>query len=73
MGASLPERAVALEFGWPRDWLPWMNGLIDSAGPLHLVELDTYYIDRHAVTNQRYEVFLPAREIKARLAERPAL
>ena len=60
MGASLPERDVALGFGWPQDWLFRMADLIESAGPSHQVVLDTYNIDRHEVTNEQYEAFLDA-------------
>ena len=58
MGASLTEQTVALGFGWSQDWLPRIADLIESAGPPHLVALDTYYIDRHEVTNGQYEAFL---------------
>ena len=60
MGASVQERVVALQFGWSQDWLLRMAGLIESAGPTHQVALDTYYIDRHEVTNEQYEEFLVA-------------
>ena len=60
MGASMPEQAVALGFGWPQDWLLLMAGLIESAGPPHQVLLDTYHIDRHEVTNEQYRAFLNA-------------
>ncbi len=60
MGASVPERLMALQFGWSQDWLLRMAGLIESAGPTHQVVLDAYRIDRHEVTNEQYEAFLDA-------------
>ena len=60
MGASLSERDEVLEFGWPQDWLLRMADLVESAGPPHQVVLDTYYIDKHEVTNEQYQEFLVA-------------
>ena len=60
MGASLPQRIAALEFGWPEELRPHMAGLIQSAGPSRQVVLDAYYIDKVEVTNEQYRVFLDA-------------
>lgn len=60
MGATVEQRGAVLEFGFSPDWVRRMEPLLDSAGPLHQVFLDPFYIDKHEVTNRRYDGFMQA-------------
>ena len=60
MGASLEEQGVVLEFEWPAVWYARIEPLVRSAGPSHIVYLDSFYIDIYEVTNAQYEVFVDA-------------
>lgn len=60
MGATVEQRDAVLEFGFSPDWVNRMKPLLDSAGPPHQVFLDPFYIDKHEVTNRRYDGFMQA-------------
>ncbi|MFQ5875616.1 MAG: formylglycine-generating enzyme family protein [Dehalococcoidia bacterium] len=60
MGASAEEQEAVLEFGWSPEWAGRIRQLVESAGPPHVVQLKSFYIDKYEVTNRQYTAFVDA-------------
>ena len=60
MGATPEQQEEVLDFGWSDAWLRYMDPLVNSAGPVHQVYLDAFYIDKHEVSNNEYANFIDA-------------
>ena len=58
MGATQDEQQAALSFGWSANWHARIQPLVISAGPPHIVYLDSFYIDKYEVTNDQYGAFI---------------
>ncbi|MBM4255872.1 MAG: formylglycine-generating enzyme family protein [Deltaproteobacteria bacterium] len=60
MGATSEEQQAVLAFGWRGPMHNRIQFLAEHSGPRHTVDLDTFYIDKHEVTNQAYRAFVEA-------------